>query len=338
MAERAPRWRWLAALLGCLMTASGCTLLDNDPQRRAESRPGGGIGGTGVDSGEPTRVGVLGTVRGFGSVLVNGVRVRAPADFPVGSPLGRSRVRALNAGDVVEVIGRRADDGLAPIRMARLVALAGPVTATGGDGDTLTVMGVPVTPAPDATIALQGGKLGLSTDRRVVVSGLWRGDTVVASRIEAAPANAGRDVVGGVVRGTSPRRIGPLRLDAEGRAMPEAGTYASLTGRYADGRFKVRGVNTGHPVLTQRLDRLSVEAYAGAIHGKPALHGVGLRLAAGTRLQRLSGGRGVFIGGLDGAFRVQHGVPLPESLTAQRDALKAIGDGLQPRGNVVPTR
>ena len=134
------------------------------------------------------------------------------------------------------------------------------------------------------------------------------------------------------------RRIGPLSLARAGDGDLPAGRFAVLTGRYRDGRLVADRANIGHPVLPPTLDRLSVEAYAGEVHGRPALHGFGHAVARGTRLERLVDRRAVFIGPLANAFLIEHGIPLPDGLSAQRDALRAVGDGLQPRSGVIETR
>jgi hypothetical protein len=337
----------LALGLSLLLTAA-CGQLDG-PGRVAQGDPGGGIGGTGSAAQPVREVGVLGTVRGFSSVLVNGVQVEAGPGFPVTTPFGPKLVSELAEGHVVELSARAQGPRLDARRIAQLIALAGPVEAVDWQAGTLSVMGVEVALAADASVATDGGLVGLAPGDRVAVSGLWRNGGVVASRIDPAPARvpglaagpAAPAVVSGVVRagGDGARRVGPLQVSGPDGAQPlPDGRFAVLVGSYRDGALRVRRVARGHPVLPRRLDRLSVEAYAGEVHGDPALHGFGHALAAGTRLDRLLGRRGVFIGPLGDGFRVEHGVPLPEGLRAQDDALRALGDGLRPSRGVIETR
>jgi hypothetical protein len=334
----------LALGLTLLLTAA-CGQLGG-PQRVAQGDPGGGIGGTG-GAAEPARqVGILGTVRGFGSVRVNGVTVQTGDALTVDGPFGPRTPDALAPGHVVEISAEARGDRLTARRMAQLVALAGPVQAVRPADRALSVMGVEVQLAGDAPVGVDGGLAALSAGDRVAVSGLWRAGGVVASRIDPLAGDPARDrpaaagaVVSGVVRSDgAERRIGPLRVRGAGDVSVPADRFAVLTGRYRDGRFVASEVAAGHPVLPPTLDRLSVEAYAGKVHGGPALHGFGHPVAPGTRLERLHGRRAVFIGPLANAFLIEHGVPLPGSLNAQRDALRAIGDGLQPERGAVETR
>ena len=334
----------LALGLTLLLTAA-CSQLGG-PDRIAQGDPGGGIGGTGSAAQPARQVGVLGTVRGFGSVLVNGVRVEAAGDLKVSSPFGPRQVSALAEGHVVEIRARARGTRLDAQGMAQLVALAGPVSSVSTDRRQLSVMGVAVELADDAPLAVDGGLAGLGRGDRVVVSGLWRNGDVVASRVDPLDGQLSTDrggiggaVVSGVIRSSDDGpRVGPLPVArASGGDLP-VDRFAVLTGRYRDGRFVASRVETGHPVLPPTLDRLSVEAYAGQVHGRPALHGFGHAVAPGTRLERLLGRRAVFIGPLANEFLIEHGVPLPDGLTAQRDALEAVGDGLQPESGAVETR
>jgi hypothetical protein len=334
----------LTLLLTALLMAA-CSQLGG-PDRIAQGDPGGGIGGTGSAAQPVRQVGVLGTVRGFGSVLVNGVRVEAADDFTVASPFGPRKLSALGEGHVVEISARAQGTQLDARRIAQLVALAGPVSAVQADARRLSVMGVTVELAGDATVAGDGGLAALGRGDRVAVSGLWRNGSVVASRIDPLDGRLSADggglagaVVSGVIRPSDDGpRIGPLPVTRAGDGELPTDRFAVLKGSYRDGRFVARSVETGHPVLPATLDRLSVEAYAGQVHGRPALHGFGHTVAPGTRLERLLGRRAVFIGPLANDFLIEHGVPLPDGLAAQRDALEAIGDGLQPESGAVETR
>lgn len=342
-------WPARVALGLTLLLTAACSQLGG-PGRVAQGDPGGGIGGTG-SAAEPVRqVGLLGTVRGFGSVLVNGVRIGAPDDFTVTSPFGPRPLDTLAEGHVVEVSAQARGTRVEAGRIAQLIALAGPVSALRPEARRLSVMGVPVQLAGEATVAVDGGLAGLKRGDRVAVSGLWRDGGVVASRIDptdgrlaaSGGASAGA-VVSGVIRESDgAARIGPLPVTLPvtrtGSGALPVGRFAVLTGTYRQNTFVARDVETGHPVLPATLDRLSVEAYAGRVHGRPALHGFGHALAQGTRLERLLGQRAVFIGPLANDFLIEHGVPLPGGLRAQRDALQAIGDGLQPQSGAVETR
>lgn len=334
----------LALGLTLLLTAA-CSQLGG-PDRIAQSDPGGGIGGTGSAAQPVRQVGVLGTIRGFGSVLVNGVRVEASDGFSVASPFGPRQLSALTEGHVVEISARAQGTRLDAQQIAQLVALAGPVRAVSPEARRLSVMGVTVKLAEDAPVAVDGGLSGLRRGDRVAVSGLWRNGGVVASRIDPVDGRLSADggpvagaVVSGVIRPSDDGpRVGPLPVARAGGGDLPVDRFAVLKGSYRDGRFVARTVETGHPVLPPTLDRLSVEAYAGQVHGRPALHGFGHAVARGTRLERLLGRRAVFIGPLANDFLIEHGVPLPDGLAAQRDALEAIGDGLQPRSGAVETR
>jgi hypothetical protein len=339
----------LAALLALAACAQPQGSNQGSDGRVAQGgEPGGGIGGTGAASQPLRQVGILGTLRGFGSLLVNGVRVETPAGAPVATPYGPRQVSDLAAGHVVELAARGDDGTLRAQRIAQLVALAGPVEAVQADARALSVMGVPVQLAPGARVAADGGLAAVRPGTRIAVSGLWREGGVVASRIEPAPTalpalDAGpatTALVTGVIRvgPDGERRVGPLPLAFAGTTPPPEGQFAALYGRLRGDTLEVLRIETGHPALPARLDRLSVEAYAGTVHGTPALHGLGLQVAEGTRLERLFGRRAVFIGPLQGRFRVEHGVPLPDAMAAQRDALEAVGDGLRPRRGAVETR
>ena len=337
---------WRLDLMGTALAAglmlAACTAL---PPGTAETRPGGGIGGTGIDAGTLAATGVVGTVTGFGSVHVNGLRIDVDDAFPVRSPLGDRTVADLDEGDVIELIGTRSDAGIRPARMARLLTVIGVADGPPADGgDGLSIMGIAVVPEPGATLDPPPATAADLAGRRVAVSGLWHDGQVVASRLEALPDEPDGDGPAALIAGAiesdpdGTRRIGPLPIVwADGAAVPD-GAYVTASGSYRDGRFAARAVRVGRPVLPAALRRLSVEAYALPGGTAPALDGVGLAVAAGTRLDEMGGRRGVFIGGFDGTFRIEHGIPLPEGHDARRRALDAVGDGFQPQSGALDLR
>lgn len=334
------KWRSALVLLLTLVLAS-CSHVRETPGPAVADPGGGGIGGTGAP---PETVGVFGTVRGFGSVLVNGLRVPTPRDGVILTPFGPRPADGLAPGHVVEATIEARESGWQTRRMAQLLALQGPLEAVSVAGRQLTVMGVAVTVPEGIPVAVEGGLGGLAPGMRVAVSGLWRDGGLVASRLEPAltptEAAGGGAVVSGPVRiaDDGAKSIGPLEIAGHAADGLSGAGFAVVRGRYAAGRLQARQVQAGHPALAGPLGRLSVEAYRGQEDGRPALHGVGLRLVEPVRLDRLPGQRGVFIGALRDGFAIEHGVALPEGWSAQAAVLEALGDGLQPRRGAIDLR
>ena len=165
---------------------------------------GGGESVAGIDArGGDTRVGVVsqGSISGFGSVIVNGVRFETnSASFEIDGTAGVQSDLAV--GDVVTVVGTVNENG--SDAQASSVSfddvVEGPVSAVNVGAATLTVLGQTVlvdagTSFDDniSPASLDGIKVG----DIVEVSGFRRADgSVVATRIEAKPAGGEFEVTG----------------------------------------------------------------------------------------------------------------------------------------------
>lgn len=234
-----------------------------------------GIGGTGArptDSpGEGDRgiggTGVIGTIRRFGSIFVNDLRIAYPDDVAVRIDGAAAKVSDLRVGHVVRVVARPDAGGLATRRIDVTSEVVGPVEAVAKGG--LTVLGQSV-----ATAGVTGR---WAVGDRVAVSGLRRPDgVVVASLIE--PRGTGPARVAGPVRRDRDGRpvIGRLRLD--GAAALPVGRRATVSGEAASGVLKVASATEAGLPFPPGLGRVSVEAYIGRSGGRLNL-GSGLDVA-----------------------------------------------------------
>ncbi len=266
--------RGFAALLLQGAALWGGRALARDPDSGADR----GLGGTGVAATDPGETlgqdrgiggtGVIGTIRRFGSIVVNDLRVTFPPGVPVSIDGRRAAARDLKLGHVVRVLARHRGDVLVTRAIVAQSEVVGPVDAA-RDG-SLVVLGQRIA-VPDG-VAVPAHRAG----DHLAVSGLRRLDgTVVASLVERRPPG--------------PARVhGPLQVDAEGGlaigGLAVAGLSPSLRGR----RVSVVGARRGrvfHPsavtveprVPFAAADGLSVEAYV-------ARASDGLRLGSGLDL------------------------------------------------------
>ena len=122
-----------------------------------------GMGGTGLQAAN--RVGVIGTITGFGSICVNGERIAFDADTPVELDGSRVTTRALAVGHVVAVEARRTRNGLRAEHISVRHAVVGPVTRVDAKGGRFYVMGKAgqVPGAGVAELAGARGSLDLAT-------------------------------------------------------------------------------------------------------------------------------------------------------------------------------
>lgn len=246
---------------------------------------GDGIGGTGKTAdveGGIGGTGIVGTITGFGSIIVNGLHVEYDPAMAVATSAGVGTARDLRIGHVVAV--EAADEG------GRLVAraievqhvLAGPVTAVDRANGIVTVMGERVRISDDTRVRTAGRDTpGDLSDVRpgtaVMVSGFRGGGLIEASRIESAAHPDFAAITGTVTRmDGSGIYVDGRRVVFEGPLPPDLslGRDVTLAGRAVQGTLRVRkaSVRPRKP-FGGRVRRLSVEGIV-----RPGLRVRGLRV------------------------------------------------------------
>lgn len=211
-----------------------------------------GIGGTGV----------IGTIRRFGSIIVNDLRIAYPKDVAVRIDDAPATAEALKIGQVVHVVARPGEAGLSTQRIDVTSEVVGPVEFAAPG--RLVVLGQRVVTAGLAGEWAQG--------TRVAVSGLRRPDgVIVASLVEPRPTGPDR-VAGPVRREKGGLAIGGLRLQGADALVP--GKRALVTGTAEAGTLRVTMAAFNGTPFPPGLSHVSIEAYIGRA-------GPGLALGSG---------------------------------------------------------
>ena len=281
MIERAARtlvlWTALALLVASPAQADPC----RDPDRGmggtglSDER---GLGGTGLSdergmggtgrSGDPGDdddhgmggTGIVGTVTGFASVCVNGLRIRYDAGTPVDRAGSAIPASALRVGQTVSLSATGAAPDLRADRISLLAAVSGPVTAVDAGRGRIEVMDQPVAVSAQTRGELAAHLASVAVGDRIEVHGHRdHAGGVVATRLDRAPAAAAVTLAGPAreLRGGE-WRIGSTRVS--GRGDPRG--FTRVVGRWdpADRRVVATRVDAVAP-SARRFARASVEAY-----------------------------------------------------------------------------
>ncbi|WP_420348368.1 DUF5666 domain-containing protein [Pelagibius sp.] len=291
----------------------------------------GGVGGTGI----------IGLVHGTASLRVNGLTIETPPGLAVRHALGTLPLSAVGPGQAVTIEAAAGPDGgLVAAGVTVVHPLVGRIESLTDDG--FRCLGVDVLVERGAPLTGPRGRFQPAPGQRVAVSGLWRGNSVVAARVDLLSAISLDDVVAGVALagGTRDRlRLGGLDLVLPpGTAVPQAGGFVTAVGRRRGDLLIADRIATGRfRGLAGPLERLSVEGYLEPQPAPPgyAVSGLGHSFDEAARLDALAGERAVFIGPYDGAFRVARGLPLPEGVAERDVVLAAVEDGFAPEAAVV---
>jgi hypothetical protein len=246
-------------------------------------KPGGaqegdrGIGGTGaVDQGDRGigGTGVIGTIRGFGSIIVNDMRI-AYSEYALleidGEPAAHAELRV---GQVVQVVARKTETGFETDRISVTNEVVGPIASV--RKGALTVLGQTV-------LTENIGDKGWKKGQWIAVSGLRRLDgAIVASLAEIRVARPG---VRRVARVAGPVGVAPgggMRIG--GLAIAEldptlAGRRVLVELAIAGGAAQARKTIVDPEVSAMPgVSRASIEAYV-ATTGGQARFGSGLTAA-----------------------------------------------------------
>ncbi|MGE4063688.1 MAG: DUF5666 domain-containing protein [Rhodospirillaceae bacterium] len=269
-----------------------------------ERRNGDGLGGTGAPNGTMIAgvdgkkngdgiggTGILGTISGFGSIIVNGGAWEFDRNTAVESDGKPSSLEALKVGQVVMGVARMRGDKFYLDTLEIQHAVTGPVGAIDYGAETMTVLGQKV------KLNLAGDKAAIDAFRTlqagdtVSVSGLRMEDgTIVASRVDEQAKDDGRVLLRGLATvsgGTV--RIGDLTITPSSDTLvsqPVTGGQVFVSGRMINGQF-VADVVSGAKALPFGKDvgDVSLEAYAPASAGPLSVQGIaiqGASLPAGT--------------------------------------------------------
>lgn len=293
----------------------------------ANDRPSeGGVGGTGI----------VGTLNGFGSLLVNGLRIATPSGLTVSDAFGERGLSDLALGQALTIEAANQGGALTARRVAVTYPLIGTIEQAGAS--RLRCLGVTVAIEPGAPLLSADGAAFIpATGDRVAVSGHWRRDRVVATRIDRL-ASDGTDVIAGTWR-KSPDgglgQIGGLEVmpsTADGQRAPDS--FVTALGRRDGPRFIAEKIVEGRFTgAAGPLVRLSIEGYLETVPEAPgyAVSGLGHSFDSAAKLSRLDNTRAVFLGPYEGTFKVSHGLPLPRSASARRAVLAELDDPFAPK-------
>ena len=267
-----------------------------------DPKNGDGIGGTGIRSAEAMPVnsrgdgiggtGVRGTITGFGSILVNGLKLDFDHTTTVENDGKPTSLEALRVGQIIEGIARTKDGKLSLARLEIQHAVTGPISAIDRNAETLTVLGQRV------RLNLAGDKAAMAAFRTlqagdvVSVSGLRQADgLIIATRVDQTTDDDRimlRGTAGAVTAASV--RIGDFEIPlAPGATPPKTGDHVFAAGRMINGTFTPNAVIGGLPLgFGKEVTDVSLEAYASVAAGTPGpmvIDGVnvgGAALPAGT--------------------------------------------------------
>jgi len=267
-----------------------------------DPKNGDGIGGTGIRTAQTTPArgdgiggtGIRGTITGFGSILVNGLKLDFDHTTTVETDGKPTTLEALRVGQIVQGVARSKDGKLSLARLEIQHAVAGAISAIDHDGQTLTVMGQKV------RLNLGGDKSDIAAFRTlqagdiVSVSGLRQTDgVIIATRVDQT-AHDDRIILRGPASAVtaSSLRIGDVDVALPpGATTPKAGDHVVAAGRTINGVFMPESVSASSPLeFGADVSSVSLEAYAPKAAGNAGplvIDGVdigGVALPAGTNI------------------------------------------------------
>jgi hypothetical protein len=224
----------------------------------AQAQPGDGLGGTGI----------IGTISGFGSIIVNGLELEFDRATAVGTDGRPTSLDELRVGQVIQGVAREKDGRLHLESLDIQHAVSGPIGAIDYAEQTITVLG------QNIRLNLAGDKTATASFKTlragdmVSVSGLRLSDgTIVATRVDQH-ADDGRVIVRGEATAVTGNtlRIGALDVALNGDTAvtkPVPGGRVFVSGRMINKQF-VPDMITGGTGLPfgGKVGEVSLEGYA----------------------------------------------------------------------------
>ena len=212
-----------------------------------------GIGGTGITRGHDQGIGgtgIVGVIRRFGSVFVNGERISYAPNVVVRIDGEPASAMALKIGHLARVLALPQANGSLITHGINVVSeVMGPIESV-KDGE-MTVLG--------QRIVAAGRESWRHPGTNVAVFGLRRTDGVIVSSLVEQRGDATTRVFGPLERDRNGLRIGGLRLNGVDAAL--VGRRVQVEGRVTQGVMQVSRVRRDDLSDFSGASRLSIEGY-----------------------------------------------------------------------------
>ena len=270
----------------------------------------GGIGGTGI----------VGVLTDFGSLIVSGNDVEVTAETTFSDDFGALSEDDIAIGDSLTIEAAGPQRALMALRVHRTYPVVGRIGILSSDRRRLIVNGV--------VVRMGDGNHGFTVGDRVAVSGLWRGNEVIGSRLSEAADDL--DLVSGdVTRGLGTVRIGGVDVRGLGVSALANGSFASAVGRYDTETGTLRLERLTKQRFTGAagpLARLSIEGYLDTTDAAPGyrIAGLGHSFERNLDLRAYAETRVLFNGAYTGRFAAESAVVLPETIAERRRLLRRL--------------
>ena len=315
-ADQIRGWLKAAAVTLAASLLAACAAGPITVAHQQDPKNGDGIGGTGIKTADNRNgdglggTGILGTISGFGSIIVNGMELEYDRGTAVEVDGRPASLEDLKVGQVILGTARMRNGELFLDSIEMLHAVTGPIEAIDHDAQTMTILGqrIRLNLAGDAA-AIESFKTLTKSDQ-VSVSGLRMADgVIVATRVDQRPDD-GRLIVRGIASavGGDSVTVGGLTIPLDNQSVVspvKTGGRVFASGRMIDGKF-APDVVIGSPALPfeSGVKDVSLEAYLpNATSGTLMIEGVaidGAALPAGSA----AGDRIVVTGSVSGADRI----------------------------------
>lgn len=202
----------------------------------------GGIIGTGI----------VGTVTDLGSIWVNGQHIRFDPDLPVTDGIGLATASQIRRGHTVAVVATPDGSDWQARDIRQVLPLVGPVSAV--NGASLTVLG--------NLVHAPGPVTGVVPGEWIAVSGLWRENEVVASRLERIMGDSFNAQITGTYLGPDSQgrvRIGNVPILGLLPQHLQPGDVVRATGQPEPGGLRVEKLEKG--LFTAPVALVQAEGY-----------------------------------------------------------------------------
>lgn len=241
------------------------------PEKR---KPKAGTGGdsTGLDNGIGG-TGVVGTIRGFGSIIVNNLRITYPDHASVTIDDAPARISDMRVGHVARVVAKSRGGHYSTSVIAIYSEVVGPIESI--DDRSLVVLGQNAEVNEDVSVD------GLSVGDWVALSGLRRVDqTLCVSLIEKR--NVGEARVAGILRRNLFGQLAVGSQTLRGQSDVDLGRRILARGRLLDGALELAAIDPD-PLEPLGVDEIALESYV-ALEGEDLVLAEGRSLPVGSSL------------------------------------------------------